>query len=48
MSEQRTDVERLVAVAAASRAGLGASDAWRAWEPSVTLDGAGAPVWDGS
>ncbi len=46
MSEQRTDIERIVAVAAASRAGLGAADAWRAWDPSVDLDGEGAPIWD--
>jgi len=46
MSEQSTDIERLVAVAVASRAGLGAFDAWRAWDPSLVLDGEGAPVWD--
>jgi tight adherence protein B len=45
MSEQPTDVERLVAVAAASRAGLAAPDAWRAWDPTLALDGEGAPVW---
>lgn len=46
MSDQPTDIERIVAVAAASRAGLGAADAWHAWDPALTLDGDGAPVWD--
>ncbi len=46
MSEQPTDIERIVAVAAASRAGQGAADAWRAWDPRLDLDGDGAPEWD--
>ncbi|WP_291379598.1 hypothetical protein [Demequina sp.] len=46
MSEQPSDIEGLAAVAAASRAGLAAPDAWRAWDPSLALDGHGAPVWD--
>ncbi|WP_291381518.1 hypothetical protein [Demequina sp.] len=46
MNAQPTDVERIVAVAAGSRAGLGAADAWRAWDPALTLDGDGAPAWD--
>ena len=46
MSEQPTDIESLVAVAAASRAGLGAADAWRAWDPGLELDADGAPGWD--
>ncbi len=45
MSEQATDIERLVAVAAASRAGLAAPDAWRTWDPHLTLDREGAPTW---
>jgi len=45
MSDQPTDIESLVAVAAASRAGQGAADAWRAWDPTLNLDGDGAPVW---
>jgi len=46
MSEQPTDIERIVAVASASRAGLGAADAWLAWDTDLELDGDGAPVWD--
>ncbi|MCB2412835.1 hypothetical protein LGT39_08250 [Demequina sp. TTPB684] len=46
MSDQVTDIERLVAVAAASRAGLPAAQAWRAWEPTLALDHEGAPLWD--
>jgi tight adherence protein B len=45
MREQVTDIERLVAVAAASRAGLSALDAWRTWDPALALDGEGAPGW---
>jgi tight adherence protein B len=44
-TERPTDVESLVAVAAASRAGLGAADAWRAWDVDVHLDDDGAPAW---
>jgi tight adherence protein B len=46
MSAPPTDIERIVAVASASRAGLGAADAWLAWDPDLELDGEGAPVWD--
>ncbi len=45
-SLQSTDIERIVAVAAASRAGLSAADAWRAGDPALELDGDGAPDWD--
>ncbi len=46
MSEESTDLERIVAVASASRAGLGAADAWHAWDTDVELDGDGAPAWN--
>lgn len=46
MSERPTDVERIVGVASASRAGLSAADAWRAWDSALELDGDGAPEWD--
>lgn len=46
MRETSTDMERIVAVASASRAGLGAADAWRAWDPAIELDEDGAPRWD--
>lgn len=46
MSDETTDVERITAVGAASRAGLPAADAWRAWDPGLELDADGAPLWD--
>ncbi len=46
MSGESTDVERITAVAAASRAGLPAAEAWRAWDGALELDANGAPLWD--
>jgi tight adherence protein B len=46
MSQEPTDMERIVAVASASRAGLGAAEAWLAWDPNLELDRHGAPVWE--
>lgn len=46
MSAEPTDLERITAVAAASRAGLPAADAWRAWDPGLDLDADGAPLWE--
>ena len=40
---ETTDVERITAVAAASRAGLTPAESWRAWGPDVVLDEEGAP-----
>lgn len=46
MSAELTDTERITAVAAASRAGLPAAEAWRAWDPQLELDEDGAPRWE--
>ena len=39
-----TDAERLAAVAAASRAGASASDAWREWGDATATSDAGVPI----
>jgi len=42
--EQATDAERLAAVAAASRSGAGASEAWGEWGAGITTNDAGVPL----
>jgi len=46
MSDSPTDIERIVAVATASRAGSSAAEAWRAWDPALELATDGAPAWN--
>lgn len=44
-SNQATDAERLAAVAAASRAGASAAEAWREWGGSTVTSDVGVPVF---
>lgn len=46
MSDSRTDIERIVAVATASRAGASAAEAWRTWDTALELSADGAPAWE--